>query len=269
MWIPGTKTLDSSHLSWHGITLKGYRYTEQEVTLPPMRDYMLVTYRGAPSTLHRRAGARWQKGIVRPGIVTLLTRGEESNWRWDRSIDVRHIYISHDVIDRIALQIFDRKPVNLDIDDCISREDEVIPYCLNSLEQELSGQGCGENLYLEALRMQIGIHILRRYAKVSVSQPPAGALGPMLRRRIRDYIEEMLCECVRVEDLAVLANLSPYHFARKFKSEFGVPPHTYVLHRRVERAKSLLLATHLPLKVIALDCGFADQVTYRASSMDA
>jgi AraC family transcriptional regulator len=47
-----------------------------------------------------------------------------------------------------------------------------------------------------------------------------------------------------------------YAFARWFKSTFGVPPHRYVLQRRIERAQALLRATALPLTHIALECGF-------------
>jgi AraC-like DNA-binding protein len=40
--------------------------------------------------------------------------------------------------------------------------------------------------------------------------------------------------------MAAVARLSPYHFARQFKTATGLPPHQYVIARRVERAKQLL-----------------------------
>ena len=42
--------------------------------------------------------------------------------------------------------------------------------------------------------------------------------------------------------MAAVAHLSPYHFARQFKAATGLPPHQYVIARRVERAKQLLQA---------------------------
>jgi AraC family transcriptional regulator len=55
-------------------------------------------------------------------------------------------------------------------------------------------------------------------------------------------------------------DLSAYHFARQFKAATGLPPHQYVLARRVERAQQLLQAgTDLSLAEVAADAGFSDQ----------
>ena len=60
--------------------------------------------------------------------------------------------------------------------------------------------------------------------------------------------------------MAAVARLSVYHFARQFKAATGLPPHQYVLTRRVERAKELLQArTHLSLAEVAAHTGFSDQ----------
>jgi AraC family transcriptional regulator len=60
--------------------------------------------------------------------------------------------------------------------------------------------------------------------------------------------------------MAAVARLSPYHFARQFKAATGLPPHRYVIARRVERAKQLLQAgTELSLAQVAARAGFSDQ----------
>ena len=46
---------------------------------------------------------------------------------------------------------------------------------------------------------------------------------------------------------------------RKFRAEFGCPPHAWVLRRRLEQAKHQLARRDIPLKVVAASCGFADQ----------
>jgi AraC family transcriptional regulator len=59
---------------------------------------------------------------------------------------------------------------------------------------------------------------------------------------------------------AAVVQLSVYHFARQFKAATGLPPHQYVIARRVERAKQLLQAgTDLSLADVALRAGFSDQ----------
>jgi AraC family transcriptional regulator len=60
--------------------------------------------------------------------------------------------------------------------------------------------------------------------------------------------------------MASAARLSVYHFARQFKAATGLPPHKYVIMRRVERAKELLQTnTHLTLAEVAAHAGFSDQ----------
>jgi AraC family transcriptional regulator len=79
-------------------------------------------------------------------------------------------------------------------------------------------------------------------------------------RAVLEYIEEHLDAGPSLEQLAAVARLSPYHFARQFKAATGLPPHQYVILRRVERAKQLLQAgTGLSLADVAARAGFSDQ----------
>jgi AraC-like DNA-binding protein len=56
-----------------------------------------------------------------------------------------------------------------------------------------------------------------------------------------------------------MAGLSTHHFARAFKQTVGLPPHGYVLQRRIEHAQKMLRNTDLPMSEIALSAGFSDQ----------
>jgi AraC family transcriptional regulator len=60
--------------------------------------------------------------------------------------------------------------------------------------------------------------------------------------------------------MAAIARLSVYYLARQFKRTTGLPPHQYVILRRVERARELVQArTHLSLAEVALSASFSDQ----------
>ena len=87
-WIPGRLTLDSTPLGWEETVLKGYRYDSLDVEIPTMRDFMIVVYRGGVAEMSRRSGGPWQSARVEPGVVSILTRAEQSRWRWDKAIDV-------------------------------------------------------------------------------------------------------------------------------------------------------------------------------------
>jgi AraC family transcriptional regulator len=60
--------------------------------------------------------------------------------------------------------------------------------------------------------------------------------------------------------MAALVRLSPCYFARQFRRATGLPPHQYVVSRRVERAKQLLQAGgDFSLAEVAAQAGFSDQ----------
>jgi AraC family transcriptional regulator len=65
-----------------------------------------------------------------------------------------------------------------------------------------------------------------------------------------------------IAHLASVACLSPFHFARAFKTAMGVSPHQYVSGRRLERAKDLVVAGGIPLSQIAVSLGFSSQANF-------
>jgi len=91
--------------------------------------------------------------------------------------------------------------------------------------------------------------------------PPTnrGGLAPARANRICEYIDSHLQENIALEVLAEIAQLSVHHFARAFRQSLGIPPHNYIVQRRVEHAQLLLRNTDLPLSAIAIEAGFTDQ----------
>ena len=86
-----------------------------------------------------------------------------------------------------------------------------------------------------------------------------GGLSPVRTQRICEYIASNLDQNIRLEALAEMAGLSVQHFSRAFKQTVGMPPHGYILQRRIERAQQMLRNTRRPLSEIALSSGFSDQ----------
>ncbi len=75
-------------------------------------------------------------------------------------------------------------------------------------------------------------------------------------RTVCDFIEANLCTQLTLEDLAALVHLSPFHFARCFKASIGLAPHQYVIARRMELAKRLLLTSTHTVAEIAWSIGY-------------
>ncbi|MFE1599054.1 helix-turn-helix transcriptional regulator [Methylobacterium sp. ID0610] len=93
----------------------------------------------------------------------------------------------------------------------------------------------------------------------ATASAPTGGLAPWQMRRVDAHIAENIGRTIALGHLAACAKLSASHFGRAFKTSFGETPHAYILRKRIERARRLMLETAAPLAAIALDCGMADQ----------
>ncbi len=92
----------------------------------------------------------------------------------------------------------------------------------------------------------------------------------LLRRllRAKDRMDAASHEEWPVRRLARVSGVSEAHFARSFKQAFGVPPHRYLLTRRVERAKALLRETDLSITEIAFQTGWGSLGTFGRTFRD-
>jgi len=99
---------------------------------------------------------------------------------------------------------------------------------------------------------------------------PASPDPELLRRllRAKDRMDAASHEGWPVSRLARVSAVSEAHFARSFKEAFGVPPHRYLLTRRIERATALLRDTELPITEIAFQTGWASLGTFGRTFRD-
>jgi AraC family transcriptional regulator len=112
-----------------------------------------------------------------------------------------------------------------------------------AVDAELRASGVGGPLLVEALATILSVHLIRHIT--GPHRLPASAHGVLPRRKLQrviEYIMENLEGSPTQEQMAAVAHLSPYHFARQFKAATGLSPHQYLIARRIERAKHLLQA---------------------------
>lgn len=92
-----------------------------------------------------------------------------------------------------------------------------------------------------------------------------GALPAYKLRRALEFIEAHFDRPITLARLAAVVNLSPFHFHRQFKQSAGLTPRKYIYQLRIERAKTLLCDSDLPLADVAIQVGFADQSHFTVS----
>ncbi|MCB5176946.1 AraC family transcriptional regulator [Microvirga lenta] len=116
------------------------------------------------------------------------------------------------------------------------------------------------SLFVEYLALALLSHLVGTYGDAPVRiQLKRGGLAAWQERRAKEILTAHLDGNVALDRLASECGLSRSHFARAFRMTTGMPPHKWLLQRRIEVAKTLLRTTTLPLEEVASQCGFADQ----------
>jgi AraC-like DNA-binding protein len=114
--------------------------------------------------------------------------------------------------------------------------------------------------YMEALGTILLVDLFRGFGGARLlPMPPRAKTGAERFKPVIDYIESSLEQELSLYDLASMIGLSVFHFARAFKSVYGVAPYRYILQRRILRAKTLLRTTDDTVTAIAFDVGFSSK----------
>lgn len=133
--------------------------------------------------------------------------------------------------------------------------DRQLAECLSCLHIIL--ETSPERLQRETCFLWTLAQLVTRYASNHVDLKSVGREYQSVKR-VQEYLRARFTENVSLEQLAALAELSPFHFIRVFRRQVGLPPHAYLTQVRVNKAKTLL-ALGEPIAQVALETGFADQ----------
>jgi AraC-like DNA-binding protein len=112
--------------------------------------------------------------------------------------------------------------------------------------------------FARCIGQTLALHLARRelpHAKVN-------ALPKWRLRRVEEYVGMHFEHCISLSELAKVAGLSRMHFAAQFRAATGYRPREYLLHQRIERAKSLLSNSETALAEVALTVGFCTQAHF-------
>jgi AraC family transcriptional regulator len=121
-------------------------------------------------------------------------------------------------------------------------------------------EGCASGrLYGESLSIAFLAYLASRYASPKLPTGRPRGLSPAETRTLVAYIRERLVSNISVTELAGLVQMSPSHFARIFKTSFGMTPYQFVMRERIAGAKDLFSSTNLSASQVATEIGFSSQ----------
>jgi AraC family transcriptional regulator len=260
--FPFDAVLSSVRLGWVGLEAARCRAERVfELNPPALTSHWLVLFLRPPEELDLQ-----YEGVKRhvpppAGAISLVPAGSSAQWRWSGRRDLLAIYLESGLVAQVAAEAFDLDPARLTVPPLDSLELPPLRAAIEAVGAELTAGEAGGRLAAESLANVLAVHLIRHV--LAPRRAARGRDGTLPRGRLRavvEYIEEHLGAGPSLEQMAAVARLSAYHFARQFKATTGLPPYQFVIARRVERARELLQAgTDLSLAEVAADVGFSDQ----------
>jgi AraC family transcriptional regulator len=142
----------------------------------------------------------------------------------------------------------------------VAANDPIVLHLGNCLKPAIEQRDGAKDQFVDRVTTALNIHFARVYGGMHFPRPlMSGGLAPWQLRLARDTINANLEEELSLEQLAHECRLSVTHFAKAFARSTGISPHRWLMQRRVDVAKDLMLTTDSSLVEISLKCGFSDQ----------
>lgn len=198
------------------------------------------------------------------GNLCLTPAGQPIGAFWDETLDNMGILLEPEFAVQTAVENhFNPK---FEFAEIYKNQDPLIQHLGLALLAESENETAGGRLYADSLIQTLTLHILKNYssAAVTMRETANGGLSGYRLRRVTEFINENLDEDLSLAEIAAVADLSQFHFARAFRKTTGLTPQQYLMRQRIERAKELLAKDDLPLVEISLRAGFKNQSHFTA-----
>ena len=208
----------------------------------------------------RSSATKQYKKQIEPGQSFLVSSNQTHALEWQQTAELTLFYLHPkffsnaigELIEENNLVIYER--CSLVNDTLICEIATILGYLSKSDSAYI------EKLYIENLANLLAIHLLKNYIDYKVKVfDNLSRLSSKKLKAIYDYVESNLESKITLSELATIAGVGKYYFCRLFKGSTNTTPYSYVLHRRIERAKKLLKDSDLSICNIALECGFSNQ----------
>lgn len=235
-----------------------------EIEHPPSTHHFMALHLTPSIRRVAHIGDRQYEGMISVGELCLHPSVYSGFYAWETTDEIVTFIFKSDFLSRIAAQTECLNPNQIELRPIVRDRDRQIEYIARSFLAEMQTEAIGGKLYGETLATQFAIHLLRNYCifPLQLKQYHGGLSSRQLKAAI-SYIDAHLESSIRLKDLARVCRInSEHYFCLLFKQSMGIPPYRYVLQQRIEKAKQLLKQNKLPLKEVALRCGFCDQSAF-------
>ncbi len=219
--------------------------------------HRLIVHQGPPTVISSATvGQKLERVTQSHGDADFIPAGAWARWRDEGPATVIAITLSAGVVVEAARRM-GLSGRNLRLRPALQVREARLTGLAELAALEHAASGFAEDVWRQGLALALAAELIR-IGRVAQGAP-ISPLGAGRLRAVTSYIDDRLDERLTLEDLARQAKLGRSQFASSFRLATGLSPRQYVIRRRVERARDLLLTTAEPISEIALRCGFAHQ----------
>lgn len=239
---------------WHSLD---QRTQEVQAETPTDRHVVAIVLRNEDVRL-TIAGRVIHDGAAIAGMVQVTEPGASAKCIFRGPYDVLHLHIPNHLIAELSRDMSGRDPRGLRSESRLMQDpvSERLGRALLSAEE--TGDPFGQ-LYAECISTAVVARLLGSSCRTLTGRSKVAELARWRLRRVTEYVDANLGEAISLADLAVAAGLTRMHFAAQFRAATGLPPHEYLLRRRIERAQEMLVDRRASLVDVALSVGFQTQ----------
>jgi len=246
----------SKNRAWIGFDATLFDTSGGRVEIPKMPRHNLSMQIGPPIIATCRCEGPIDRRLQSPGDIDFVPSGCTAVWEDEGPTTFLSVNIEPALV-RSTAETMGLNPDSVSFEPELQIKDPKLQHIGWALKSELEARDPFDRLYAEGLGVALTTHLLRRFARIR--RVPARGLSKRQLRAVIDYVEDHLCSDLSLHELATIAGVSASHFKALFKDSTGVPPHKYVVRRRVQCATHLLARGNPQLSEVALQAGFADQ----------
>ncbi len=190
--------------------------------------------------------------------VCLTPAGQPVSAEWKGKLDHLGMFLNASFVSRTATENgFSPKVEFVEV---YTKQDPLLQNLGLALLETSDSSGRTGSLFADSLIQTLTLHLLKNYTNATtVPAVSSGGLPGYRLNRVIEFIDANLENDISLADLADVAALSSFHFARAFRKSTGKTPQQYVMQQRLERAKVLLSRPDLPIVEVSLRSGFKNQ----------
>lgn len=254
-WVGGVPRVDRVHDAF-GIStvlqcgVEGEGITEADV---PPNDFAVSLFRvGSGAPVDRRVAGRPARITYRVGEGCLLAPGTDSFWAVDAANNSGwfHVHFARDLLHEAEAAH------NLRLETVPDIADRHVAAIANLIFELVGHSEDPDPLLWQSLGQVMLWRLLLLTAGKHRRDETRGGLASWQAKRTTEYLADNLDRRVTLDELAAVARLSPFHFARAFAKSVGMPPYRYQQNLRMERACELLARSEMRVIDIALAVGY-------------